>query len=142
MNTKKGLSDVVTTLIIILLVIVAVGILWVVLRGMIIKGTNQISTTDFTTDLQIQKVIIDNASAISVQVSLNQGESGVDGVLVSISDGNNSVSSEQMTPISVGEEKTLTVLYNGTTKEVTISPIVIDDKGQAKIGQVSDTYTF
>ena len=39
---KKGLSTVVTTLIIILLVLVAVGIIWIVVRGVIEGGTKEI----------------------------------------------------------------------------------------------------
>ena len=37
-SNKKGLSTVVTTLIIILLVLVAIGIVWVVIRGVIESG--------------------------------------------------------------------------------------------------------
>lgn len=39
---KKGLSTIVTTLIIILLVLVAIGIIWVVIRGVVEQGTSQI----------------------------------------------------------------------------------------------------
>ena len=39
---KKGLSTVVTTLIIILFVLVAIGIIWVVIRGVIETGSEQI----------------------------------------------------------------------------------------------------
>ncbi len=39
---KKGLSTVVTTLIIILLVLVAIGIIWVVIRGLIDQSSGQI----------------------------------------------------------------------------------------------------
>lgn len=42
---KKGLSTVVTTLIIILLVLVAIGIIWVVVRGVIDQGADQIDTS-------------------------------------------------------------------------------------------------
>jgi flagellin-like protein len=141
MQNKKGLSDVITTLIIILLVIVAVGIMWVVLRGLITKGTDQLSTSDFTTDLQIQTVTT-NSTHVIVKVGMKQGEDAIDGVLVLISDGNNSVSSKQLGVINVGEEKTFNIAYTGITKEVKVSPIVISEKGQEKIGQVSSTYTF
>jgi len=41
-NHKKGLSTIVATLVIILLVLVAVGIVWVVVRNVIERGTNQV----------------------------------------------------------------------------------------------------
>lgn len=37
---KKGLSDIVTTLIIILLVLVAIGIVWVVMKNIVNKSQN------------------------------------------------------------------------------------------------------
>lgn len=43
MSDKKGLSTVVTTLIIILLVLVAIGIVWVVVRGLISTTEGQIN---------------------------------------------------------------------------------------------------
>ena len=43
MNNKKGLSTVVTTLIIILLVFIAVGIIWVVIRNVLQGGVEEIN---------------------------------------------------------------------------------------------------
>ena len=139
-GNKKGLSDVITTLIIILLVIVAVGIMWVVLRNLITKGTDQLSTSDFTTDLQIQKVTV-NPTSVDVKVKLNQGE-GVDGVLITISDGSNSNSSEQMIPINTQEEKTFSIPYTGVVSKVSVSPIIISEKGKKQVGQVSNSYEY
>jgi len=42
MKNKRGLSDIVATLIIILLVIVAAGIIWVVVRNVVQSGADQI----------------------------------------------------------------------------------------------------
>jgi len=42
MKSKKGLSTIVTTLIIILLVLVAIGIVWMVVRGTIESGAGQV----------------------------------------------------------------------------------------------------
>jgi hypothetical protein len=42
MKNKKGLSTIVATLIIILLVLVATGIIWVVVRNVILKNTGQV----------------------------------------------------------------------------------------------------
>lgn len=45
LNNKRGLSTVVTTLIIILLVLVAIGIIWIVVRGVIEQGSQQIDVS-------------------------------------------------------------------------------------------------
>ena len=50
MESKKGLSAVVTTLIIILLVLVAVGIIWVVVQNIVTEGAESISLELFTVD--------------------------------------------------------------------------------------------
>ena len=42
-NNKKGLSTVITTLVIILLVLVAVGIIWVVIRNVVEEGSEEVS---------------------------------------------------------------------------------------------------
>lgn len=139
-KNKKGLSDVITTLIIILLVIVAVGILWVVLRNLITKGTDTLSTSDFTTDLQIQKVTI-NATSVNVKVKLNQGDA-IDGVLVSISDGQNSQVFKQLVPINTQEERTFVIEYTGVVKKISVSPIIVSEKGQEQVGQVSNSYDY
>ena len=138
MNNKKGLSDVVTTLIIILLVIVAVGILWVALRGLITKGTTQISNADFTKDLQVQKVTV-NSNSVDVKIKLNQGTK-IDGVLISISDGTNSQSFERMILFNAQEEKTLNVNYTGIVNKVSVYPIIINDQGQKSTGQVPNVF--
>jgi len=43
MKNKKGLSDIIVTLLIILLVLAAIGVVWVVVRNVIARGVNQIN---------------------------------------------------------------------------------------------------
>jgi len=64
-NNKRGLSTVVTTLIIILLVLVAIGIIWIVIRGVIETGGEEI---DFRT-----KCLNVDVRATNVVTSLSAG---------------------------------------------------------------------
>ena len=58
-SNKRGLSTVVTTLIIILLVLVAIGIIWIVVRGVIETGTE-------TADYAVKCLAVDvRANAVS-----------------------------------------------------------------------------
>jgi len=61
----RGLSTVVTTLIIILLVLVAVGIIWGVVNNLLNKSSSTIeaSTACFDLDVKATKVILDPAGA-------------------------------------------------------------------------------
>ena len=64
MINKKGLSMVVTSLIIILLVLVAIGIIWVVVQNIITEGTEQVSLGKFTINLEIRSAKINTAGGI------------------------------------------------------------------------------
>ncbi|MCR4327608.1 MAG: hypothetical protein NUV46_03440 [Nanoarchaeota archaeon] len=60
MNGKKGLSTVVTTLIIVLLVLAAIGIIWGPIRGLLSSSTDSLSQTAcFEIDLKATKVVLD-----------------------------------------------------------------------------------
>ena len=82
MRNNKGLSTVVTTLIIILLVLVAVGIIWGVVNNLLSKskGTIETSTKCFDIDVRATKIVEGNQSdATSVgkyNVTLHRSASG------------------------------------------------------------------
>ena len=65
MENKRGLSAIVATLIIILLVLVAVGIIWVVVRNLIQEGAEQIdvSTKCMAVDVRAVSVVPVGVSA-------------------------------------------------------------------------------
>ena len=55
---KRGLDAVVTTLIIILLVLVAVGIIWVVVRNVVQQGSEQIDISSKCLSVDVQAVSV------------------------------------------------------------------------------------
>jgi len=77
---KKGLSTIVATLIIVLLVFVAVGILWVVLRNFIGSGAEQISLGKLTINMEIKQVQIINETNINVVLKRNAGAGNFTGI--------------------------------------------------------------
>jgi len=91
LQNKKGLSTVVTTLIIILLVLVAIGIIWVVVRGVIDTGAQQIeaSTDCPLVDLKVTGVSSTCTAAGGCTVDVVRGAGGVpiDGVYITFDDG-------------------------------------------------------
>ncbi|HPD81743.1 MAG TPA: hypothetical protein PK357_01445 [Candidatus Pacearchaeota archaeon] len=62
MKNKKGLSTIVATLIIILLVLVAVGIIWVVVRNVIMTNTGQV---DIGTKCILSQVVAKQVTAVT-----------------------------------------------------------------------------
>jgi len=63
-KNNRGLSTVVTTLIIILLVLVAVGIIWGVVNNLLSKSSGTIESSTECLDLDVKATLITNNSAI------------------------------------------------------------------------------
>ncbi len=68
---KKGLSAIVTTLLVIVLVLVAVGIVWAVVRNVIQSGagTTELAVKCLNTDVQVTAVDCSTPSSCSVTFS-------------------------------------------------------------------------
>jgi len=61
-KNKKGLSTVVTTLIIILLVLVAVGIIWIVVRGIIETGADTVDYSVKCLEVDVRATAVTNCA--------------------------------------------------------------------------------
>lgn len=99
MKNKKGLSDIVATLIIILLVIVAAGIIWGVVRNVVQQGADQIEAGQrcFSISLEIENAIKDGDDGnYSIRV-WNKGTEIIEGIKIAIS---NNTANTQPTIIS------------------------------------------
>lgn len=83
-KNKKGLSTVVTTLIIILLVLVATGIIWQVVRGLLDTGSSQIADKTTCMDLNIKAIKVINNTATNYSVTLERSATGIEDVYASI----------------------------------------------------------
>ncbi len=77
-TNRKGLSAVVGTILIILLVIVAVGIIWAVASGLFKGGGEQMTLGTKCTAVDIDVVASCNATTGNCTVTLNRGAGGED----------------------------------------------------------------
>ena len=73
---KKGLSAVVTTLIIILLVLVAVGIIWTVVRNVVETGASKIDITSKCLAVDVRAVSVAEVDPGNYSVSLERRAGG------------------------------------------------------------------
>jgi len=92
MYNRKGLSAVITTLIIILLVLVAVGIIWVVVRNVVQEGAEQIDIGSkcVAVDLSANSAnCVDdgNSWACNVTYKRNAGGDAIGGLKIVLSNG-------------------------------------------------------
>jgi len=147
-NSNKGLSTIVATLIIILLVLVAAGIIWVVVRDIITKGAEGIDLGKFTFDLRIKSAYIDNEiGSVKVMVRRNPGGGNLIGVRFVFFNGTRSSSVDRKTPLQELEEElfsfdSVDVGDTSVLQEVSVAPIYESSSGKETVGDITDTATI
>jgi len=144
-SSKKALSTIVATLIILLLVMVAVGIVWVVVRNVIQQGAEQVSLGKLTLDMKISQVQKVNDTNVNVKVKRNSGEGDFVAISFIVDDGTNSEVVTVNGTMQQLEEKTfhliLTRVNASNIKSISIAPILQLSSGKEVTGPVKDTYT-
>jgi hypothetical protein len=142
---KRGLSLIITTLMILLLVFVAIGIVWFVVRNVITEGSEGISLRTFNVDLEINNAFIEENN-ISVSVKRNPGKGDLAGIKFIFYDEFESEAIEENISLTELDERsfdlTLTVLNTSEVKTVSIAPMYKSDSGENIPGNILDTYTF
>lgn len=142
--SKKGLSEIVATLLIILVTLIAVSIIWVVVKNVIEKGADEIDLASQPINLQIQSVVVDgDAVTVTVVVRRSAGEGDFTGMDFVFSDGVNSETIRQNTVIDELDVKsfvfTLTKINGGQLNLVSVVPVYIRN-GKETLGSVADNF--
>lgn len=139
------MSAVVTTLIIILLAIVAIGIVWVVVKNILDKGSEEITLTGLTLDLEITKASVEG-DTLSVTVKRNPGDGNLVGINFVFSDGDNSVVVKRDTTLAELGWQTFTfslsTLAVGEITSISVAPIFKTSSGKEVTGEIRDTATY
>lgn len=148
MQNTKGLSEIVATLIIILLTLVAVGIIWVVIRGVVTSGTQQISVSAECTAVNLNAVSVVSGPSGTYNVTLHRaagGDNTLAGIKVNIFDSNGTSSG----PLDFGTLQQLgqsttsfptTGIVNGHSIEYT--PFFKDSSGNEQLCSNTQTFQF
>ena len=147
MINKRGLSAVVTTLIIILLVLVAVGIVWVVVRNVIEQGAEQIdiSTKCVAVDVRAVGVVPAGGDNYIVTLERKSGGGDIGGVKLNIFN-----STSNSGPIDFGTTlvelatETQTVSANGVTGATRMQYTVffISESGTEQLCSITTPFEF
>ncbi|MCL5018360.1 MAG: hypothetical protein M1416_01175 [Candidatus Pacearchaeota archaeon] len=144
-DDKRALSTIVITLIIIFLSIVAVGIVWIVVRNLISENSSGIGIGAFTSNLDISRAYIENETIV-VDVKRNSGEGELVKIKFVFSDGKNSEVIEKETNLKELETKrfffNLTKLIPTEIKTLSISPIFQNSEGDEVAGNIADSYNL
>jgi hypothetical protein len=147
-NNKKGLSTIVATLLIILLTLVAVGIIWVVVRQLVTNTTDDVSLRAKCLDAEVQAIKVTN-STTNYFVTLNRkaGKAVIGGVTLVFT--NKSETSNVVTDVvgniaSLGTITTpaisITTLAN--PEKVSVVVFFLDDSGNKMLCDTANQYKF
>jgi len=143
---KKGLSTIVTTLIIIVLVLVAIGIVWIVVRNVIQTGTEGVSLNQFTLNAEIMNVDADNVSDnINLTVKRNPGEGEITKIkFIFSTETDSEIVTEEVSLKELEERRFnfhLTKVHVSDLVSISIVPIMKQNEKEI-LGNVADKYTF
>ncbi|MEK6906299.1 MAG: LamG-like jellyroll fold domain-containing protein [Nanoarchaeota archaeon] len=139
---KRGLSSVVASLIMILLVFVGIGIVWFAVKNILEQNAEEVNLDKINVAVDIQKVsIYDNTATVTVTRS--SGEGDISGIKFVFSDGINSQTFQENISLAQLEQRTFsfnTIFNSQTLKKVEVYPIFnTGTSGEVVIGKV-DSY--
>ena len=142
---KRGLSQIILTVIMITLVLIATGIIWTVIQNIISESTEDISLARFTINVDIQSAKIEGGNVI-VGVLRNIGKGDLTGIKFVFFDGKNSESVERKVLLGELESRSFTFILNelniSEVETVSIAPIYKSSSGNEILGGIVHTYNI
>jgi hypothetical protein len=152
-NNRKGLSTIVATLLIILLTLVAVGIIWIVVRQVVSGGSEQMSIDAMCIQANVVATRVVNAtpSNFSVTLSRQGGEDEIGGVKIVFTNEEGSTNDIHDRSGNIEALQTVTNYYTvnidpttGVPNPTRVSVVVyfLDDSGNEQLCQTSSQKQF
>lgn len=151
MNDKRGLSTIIVTLIMILLVIVAAGIIWVVIQNVVGESTGQINigTDCLNVGVSATKVTNSSPTVYGVTLTRSAGGSTIGGVKLVLTNATGTSSYIHDRSGNIGPLATVTenVVTTGATEIVNANRVdvivyFLDRSGKKQVCSISNSYTF
>ena len=144
---KRGLSGVVTTVILITLILTVIAVVWVVIdRTIISESTSEISLRKLTVDLDLESAQIDfDTGLATIRVKRNVGKGNLTGIkILAKDDKTTEVFDQRFELFEELAEKTIEInltqpgsdLILSKTNAISIAPIIILESGKEVIGRV------
>ncbi|MCW8965973.1 MAG: hypothetical protein OQK82_04690 [Candidatus Pacearchaeota archaeon] len=129
---RRGMSQIITTVIMIGIVLVAVGVVWVVVQNIIGEGLQDVSLGSLRINLNIESVK-DTANGIDVKVKRNSGEADLVGLNFIVSDGKDTEVFEVETNMKELATQTFSLDYDGFVESVEVAPVLVNEEGREKV---------
>jgi hypothetical protein len=146
---RKGLSTIVSTLLIILLVFVAIGIVWVVVKNLVTGGSSQIDLTSKCLDVSVTPTrVVSSGTVYNVTVQRNSAKSDIElgGVKLIFSSDASDTNFIQDIPgnIDALQVRTFSVDVQDVANPTEVESVVyfIDDSGKEQYCQGGESLSF
>ena len=125
MYNKKGLSAIVATVLIILLVIAGVTLVWTPVRKLITSQSEELEASCLLANPIITKACLDGANNLEITIS-NGAEGVIDGTQIIFGDNADELTSTATdgTSLGINSVQTITTLATAATTAVKIAPII------------------
>jgi len=142
--SKKGLSTIIVTLILILISLVAIGVFWVVIQNLIDGNTENVGLDKLTLSAEIKGVNIDNSSNnVTLAIKRNVGEGDLVGMkFVFYNDSSTEIIAQDFELEQLVERKFVLhlVMNVSTLTKISIVPLFRSSKGEENVGNIADSY--
>ncbi|MCW8966839.1 MAG: LamG domain-containing protein [Candidatus Pacearchaeota archaeon] len=136
---SRGMSQIITTVIMIGIVLVAVGVVWVVVQNIIGEGLQDVSLGSLKISMNIENVRVTD-DGIDVRVKRNSGEANLVGLNFIVSDGEDTEVFEVETDMKELATQTFSLDYDGFVESVEVAPVLANDEGREKVYDSVNTY--
>lgn len=144
-KNRRGISNIIATLLLILLTIAILSILWVIVRNIASSAGEGISLGGLTLDLKIQSAGVGQGN-ISVLVQRQAGAGNLVGINFVAYDGEIYEATKQNATLNVYEGKNFVLVLDeinlSAIKTVSVASVYLSSSGAEQIGRITDTYTF
>ncbi|MCW8965842.1 MAG: LamG domain-containing protein [Candidatus Pacearchaeota archaeon] len=128
---RRGMSQIITTVIMIGIVLVAIGAVWVVAQNILNQGLEDVSLGSLKINMDIENIEITN-DGIDVRVKRNSGEANLVGLNFIVSNGDDTEVFEVETNMKELATQTFSLDYFGVVESVEVAPILMDENGRER----------
>ena len=148
LKKEKGLSTIVSTLLILLLVFVAVALLWVVVRNLVNSGTDQLDLTSkcLESEISITKVNDTGTGNYLIIVSRSAGTEEIGGIKLIFSNEEEDSNYIKDVPGNIGylEVKTISTTVEGISNPNKVQAVIyfLDKSGNQQLCQGAENFEF
>lgn len=152
-NNKHGLSEIVVSLIMIVLVLVAISIVWFIVRGILDKGTGQVNLGADCLEVQVSATSVknttDNDNGVEnydVVLTRSAGGNQIGGVKIIFTNATGSSNSVHNVAGNIAPLDKKTISVTGVSvdeaNKVEIAPYFTDDSGNEQLCSTSTKFEF